>query len=60
LQPETTEQVPALVDKYAKDIVEAASNHNLALSDKHLELLDAVKNEKVGFINSTNLDFIRR
>jgi hypothetical protein len=48
LKPETTEQEPALVDKYAKDIVEAASNHGLALSDKHLELLDAVKDNKSG------------
>jgi hypothetical protein len=48
LPPETTEQEPALVDKYAKDIVEAASNHDLALSDKHHELLDAVKEKKSG------------
>jgi hypothetical protein len=46
LQPETTEQEPALVDKYAKDIVDAASNHDLALSDKHL--LGAVKEKKSG------------
>lgn len=52
MPPETTEQEPeqepAFVDKYAKDIVEAASNHGLALSDKHLELLDAVRDNKSG------------
>jgi hypothetical protein len=48
LKPETTEQEPALVDKYSKDIVEAAINHGFALSDKHLDLLDAVKEKKSG------------